>query len=310
MFLLKISLRPWVQTPWNQAFGFLTTSALLFLGGFFIWLQFALGPVVERFKNEQVLTVYVNGSNVVPVSGSSEAVSPEKSSPSSLTALVDQIRQVLSSKTLQEPQLQVSTPEMFLEEIKGSYPELRNQLLDLGHELTQIVPHYISISGRFQEGALDELKKIPGVEWAESSRHRYAPLLGAFEGMRWTLRIFALGLILALLTELLYLSHMNGQTRKEILPLMKLWGGSEWTLWLPSLTDHLLLGFFAGALAAVFWWVGTPWGVNQLRVISPFFAEIRQPSLLLGGMLWLAGIIFSVTASLFSHFFVRVRRGA
>src|SRR2546423_1094766 len=127
MYLLKLSLRPWRLAPFSQLFSAIAVGFLLFLISFLLWMQQGLKPVLSRLQGEQVVIAYLDRSV--------ERKDEER--------IVDQIQLSLGAHPSIEVKLVNSN--QFVGMLKAQYSELGRELEDLGPEMDQIVPRYISI---------------------------------------------------------------------------------------------------------------------------------------------------------------------
>ncbi len=287
MYLLKLSLRPWRLALWSQIFSALAVGFLLLLAGFLFWMQDGLKTVVLHLKGEQVVTAYLQPSL----------------EPQAEKRVLDQIHEVLAGNG--EASVRLVNHSEFLEGLKESYPELVRDLKDLGQEMSQIVPRYVSISGLFSESLVDSLRKIPGIESAETSGDRFRPIVGAFSALRWVARVIMVGICFALLTGLIQLARMNGYLHRDALGILRLWGASSLSLMAPGLISGVLVGILGGLLAAGGWLtLGVGLG-KQVRSLSPilrglpvFSTQTSWVLFLLGGLLGLlAGGLGSLSHS-------------
>jgi cell division protein FtsX len=247
-------------------------------------MQQGLKTVLVRLKGEQVITVYLKPS--------AEAQAERQ--------VLEQVRSIMGPEVQFESEL--VTPTEFLNRLKGPYPELVKDLEDLGQELNQIVPRYVSVSGVFSSHLVEKMREIPGVESAESSGDRYHHIVGAFSALRWTARVLMVGICLALLTGLIHLSRMNGYLHGESLSLLKLWGASSSVLLAPGMISGLAVGVIGGVIAAVGWLTAGVWFGRHIRSISPilrglppFYIQVAVVLLMAGGVI---GVISGALGSL------------
>ncbi len=291
MYLLKLSFRPWRIAPLNQMISAFAVGSLLLLIGFLFWMQRGLWPVLNRLQGEQVITAYLNSSV--------ESKEEEQ--------LVDTIRVSIGSQRSTEVKL-MNAPR-FIEMIKGQYPELGHELEDLGKDMNQVIPRYISVSGILPDSALDQIRDIPGVESAESSKDRSHSIVEAFSALRWIARILMGGVFLALLTGLIHLSRMNAYLHKDALMLLKFWGAGSFTLLSPGMISGLVVGFLGGGVACSGWLTMGVWLTHHVRnfsfILKGMPAAHGNLAVLLffmGGLVGLvAGFFGSLSTSQLSH---------
>ena len=288
MYLLRLALRPLRLAPLSQIFSALMVGFLLLLAGFLFWMQKGLSPVLARLQGEQVLTVYLK--NDVQTKD--------------IAQITDAIR--IAAGAHPNEVKYVDAPK-FISELKGYYQELGQELEDLGDELNSVVPRYVSISSVLPASALDKVKIVPGVEFAESSRDRYRHIIGAFKTLRWVSKLLVAGLCFALLTGLLHLSRMNTYLHQDALSLLRLWGADNFVLRIPGMLSGLLVGFTGGAIAFLGWMLTGEWLTQRVRALSPILKTLPMPntnvalSLLLGGAI--VGIIAGALGGLSSRQF-------
>src|SRR4051812_16105159 len=189
MYLLRLGLRPWKVATVSQLISSAAVGLLLCLCGFLYWLQSGLNPLLGRMQSEQVITAYL----------SPELEEHEQGK------VIDSIRTSLGAHA----EVKYVEPSQFLGNIKTSFPELARELEGLGSELPTVIPRFISISGYFNDGAVDKVRSVKGIESAETSKDRLKQIIGAFQALRWMARLLAGGLCLALLTGLVHLARMN-----------------------------------------------------------------------------------------------------
>ena len=137
-----------------------------------------------------------------------------------------------------------------------------------------VVPRYISISGILPDNSVSRIKAITGVESAESSKDRYAHVVGAFRALRWMSRLLCVGLAVALLTGLIHLARMNSYLHRDSLSLLRHWGAGEATLKAPAIISGLAVGALGGAMASEGWIVVGGWFAHEIRALSPMLREL------------------------------------
>ncbi|MEO7165291.1 MAG: hypothetical protein ABI041_20395 [Bdellovibrionia bacterium] len=289
MYLLKLALRPWRLAPWSQLFSGMAVGFLLLSIGFLFWIQQGLKPVLARLQGEQVVTAYLSSS----VSGKNEKL------------VVDKIRIALGAEsTTNRPEVKFVTPTQFIGLIKNQYPDLGRELEDLGQEMEQIVPRYVSVSGMLPEFLLEKVKSISEVEYVESSKDRYRQTVGAFSALRWVVRILIFGIGLSLFTGLIHLSRMNAYLQSDSLHLLKLWGADTQTVMVPGIVSGLLVGLLGGGIALGGWITLGHWLTHHVRSLStilkgmPLVNSEFQLALLASGaaMGILAGVLGTLTS--------------
>ncbi|MCM2278533.1 MAG: hypothetical protein NDJ89_10710 [Oligoflexia bacterium] len=280
MLLLKIALRPWRLAAFSQVFSSIAVGFLLLLAGFMYWMQSGLKPVLERLRAEQVITAYVAHDAEAAIQAS----------------VVDSIRLTLGAHPAE---VKVVEPKDFVANLKSQFPDLGRELEDLGPEMEHVVPRYVSVSGVLPDSMLAEIRAVPGIESAESSKDRYHHVLGAFSALRWVARLLAGGLCLALLTGLIHLARSNAYLHRDALALMRLWGANEGILRVPGILSGLAVGWLGGLLACMGWITGGAWLARNIRSLSPM---LRDMPLFTGELAWLllaAGGLIGIVAGIF-----------
>lgn len=281
MYLLRLALRPWRMAPWSQVFSALAVGFLLLLAGFLFWMQDGLRTVVVHLKGEQVITAYLQPSI----------------EPDAVGRVLEDVRGVFGADAGVAVQL-VDRAE-FLTGLKGSYPELVRDLEDLGQQVSQVVPRYVSVSGVFASSKLDAVRKVSGIESAEASGDRYRPIVGAFSALRWIARVIMVGICFALFTGLIHLSRLNGYLQRDALGILRLWGASSISLLAPGLISGLLVGALGGVLATSGWLsLGAALG-RQVRSLSPILNHLPAFSAQMSWVLFLIGGISGLMAGVF-----------
>lgn len=284
MYLLKLSFRPWRSAFWSQLFTALTMGFLLCLAGVLSWFEAGLAPIVDRLNGEQVITAYLSPE----VSMKDEA------------AIADAVRVSLGAQA-ESADLRVVGQEKFVDQVRRDYPELAVELENLGNEMSALVPTYISVAGTFDENTVSKIRKIPGVESAESSQDRFGHIAAAFSALRWVARILIAGLMLAILTGLLHLARINSHVFQDAFRILKLWGAGQMMARLPALISGLTVGLLGGVLASIGWLVAARGISTQVQAISPLFIEIPAPEAHLAFLLAAVGAGFGLLTSLFTR---------
>ncbi len=290
VYLLKLALRPWKLALFSQIFSAMAVGVLLVLVGFLFWMQQGLQLVVHRMQGEQVVTAYLDNT----VLTGDEA------------RLVAAIRNTLDSPLGVE--IKIVTASQFVNTVKGQYPDLGRELEDLGREMYQIVPRYISISGILSASALDKIKRIPGIDSAESSKDRYHTIVGAFSALRWVARILMCGIGFALLTGLIHLTKMNAYLHRDALKLLRFWGAGATTLAGPGMISGTGVGLLGGAIAWSSWMTLGIALMQHIRSLSvmlkgmpPLHSNLALSLFILGGIMgFLAGLFGSLSSTHFN----------
>jgi len=295
MYLLRLALRPWRQAFFSQVLTGSAAGILLFLSGLLAWVQLGLNPVIERMRHEQVLTVYLDPA--LEKVGEGE--------------VVDTIRTALGA---QAERLSVTGVDEFLQVLKPVYPEIAQELENLGSEKQLVVPRYLSLAGRFTGKEIERIRAVKGVESLESSRERFAPIVGVFEALQKVALVFAAALILALLTGLVHLARLNAHFYSETTHFLRLWGGGWLECYGANWLSGIAVGLLGGGVALSAWLTCGNWLVGRLTFLSPVFESVPALPIRMGWGLLLAGVglgLFSgLLASFWNTSFAPKKRGA
>ena len=285
MFILKLALRPWRQSPFNQIFSFFSLGVLLFFGSFLFWIQDSMGPVISQLQTDQVWTAYLKPS----VLRKDE------------DHVVDSIKIALGAAAVRDTEVQLTTMDQFVDQLKVQYPDLVQELLNVGTDAEQIIPRYVTIAGSLPKALYPVIKALPEIENVATSEHRFKHTIGAFITIRWIVRLLFLGLTLVALVGLMHLARLHQIHFSETLSLLKLWGASGVTLKLPALISGLVIGVLGGLFAAITWSILGGTLVTHVKSFSPVFKTMSHPITLGFGVLIL-GIILGALSSLLVSF--------
>lgn len=290
MHVLKLALRPWKISPASQAMSAAAVGFLVLMCGFLAWMHEGLRTVVSHLKAEQVITAYIDPS----VEGQDAA------------RVLDEIKLKLGAAPMANPsdfEAKFVDTEQFLSILKGSYPELGHELMDLGPEVNSVVPRYVSVTGILHDDAIEDVRKVAGVASAESSRDRYKQITGAFAALGWVARLLGAGLVLALFTGLVHLARMNASIQGDATEMLRLWGAGEWSLRAPGALTGLLVGALGGVIAFAAWSQGGTWAIGEIRGLSPALKGIPEPGMIFSVALFAAATISGfVSGALVSAF--------
>jgi len=266
----KLALRPWKAAPLSQFVAATVVGFLVLLSGFLFWLERGLEPVVRRLQQEQVVTAWVAAGSA---KGAATGTAAEEQ------VLVEKVQAALTAAGERASRFQVRfhNGAEFLEQLRGSYPDLVRTVEDLGPEGAHVVPRFVTVTGMLSNGALDVVKRVEGIEGAETSRDRYVHIVGAYQALRWMTRVLALGLSLALLTGLVHLARMNSLLLQDAVGVLRLWGASGAILRMPGLIAGASVGLLGGVLAVVGWSAGAETLVETLRALSPQLRDLADP---------------------------------
>ena len=265
---------------------FLAASAvgvLLLLIGFLFWMQKSLKPVLARLQGEQVVTAFLDPS----VTEKDES------------QLLDSIRISLGAQG--SPEVKLVTAAEFVSHLKLQYPDLGRELEDLGKDMQEVVPKYISISGILLDSALAKIKGVKGITSAESSKDRYRHIVGAFSALRWFARFLMAGAGFALFTGLVHLSRMNSFLHRDALRLLKFWGANRITLLTPGMVSGLLVGVLGGAIGAGIWFVAGTSLSTYVRSVSSLLKDMSPAHSSLGWVLLFAGCLIGIFSGILGN---------
>lgn len=262
MFLLKLAIRPWKESPFTQAFMSVALGFLLFLVCFLNWLDTALDPVLKQFTNDQVITVYLDAS----VAKDEEP------------KIMDAIRGTVGAAANRLGALEFTPAEGFLKELEKNYPSLTDELKGLGSEMNTVVPRYISINGAVSMSAREKLTQLPGVDAVDSSNDRFSQIAGAFVSMQWVARVFAIALGLSIFMGMILLGRMNNHTLRDSLQLLRQWGAGQWMVFVPGILSGACVALFGGSLAILGWKFLSVPIATQISHVSPFLNQMPLPN--------------------------------
>jgi cell division protein FtsX len=282
MFLLKLATRPWKTALMSQLFSAVAVGLMLMMICFFFWLERAMRPLAHTLKNEQVLTAYLD----------------PKLNKEQETKVVDQIRMVLGAHA-QNTEVELVRSEKFLDLVKAHYPSLGSELENLGSEINQIIPKYISVSGVFPSAAAEGIKGVSGVEAVESSKDRHKQALNAIHAISLVAKLFVFGLSLALLTGVIHLGRTNAFLHRESVSVLKLWGASSFAMMMPNILSGLWVGTLGGLIGMVGWLFGAPWFVAHVQELSSLLRRLPPPELgFAAALVLVSGMILGIVAGL------------
>jgi len=316
MFLLRLALRPWKIAPWSQISSGLVVGFLVLLSGIMLWLESGLRPVVRRLQAEQVITAYIK-----PDLDTSAEESVLTKAAELLDLDLSQLKPTSDGAFEKKTEtgwvrLQFVHTQDFTNHLRESFPDLASQLEGLSpEEVPFIVPRTLSIQGVFAEGRddriLDEVRKLPGVESAESSRDRYSGVVGTFRALRWLTGFVILGLLLTTFTGLVHLGRLNAHLHQDALSVFRLWGAGPTLLRAPAMLSGLSVGFLGGVLALVGWSLTGERLVEILRALSPILRDLASPPHIWVGLaLWSIACAIGWLAGLFGSFGTSTSRGS
>lgn len=249
MYLLKLALRPFRLAWPSQTMSAAILGFFLFLSAFLLWFDRTLGPVVTRLEHDQVLTAYLD--------------------PSANEDIADRIRVEAGSSAVVE--LVSSTG--FIEKIKSGYPELARELEALGPEMNTIVPKYVSVSGVVGEELTEKIRAMVGVESLETSKDRFAQIVGSVRSIQKFLDVMLLGILLALLVGLVQASRAQTAIQSDAIRLMNLLGVQPTTVWCMRLLSSVTVGLLGGLLAAGLWVGVSGHLMTQILQVSDLLRE-------------------------------------
>ena len=222
MFLLKLAARPWKTALMSQIFSAVAVGLMLMMICFFFWLERALRPLAHTLKNEQVITAYLD----------------PKLNKEQETKAMDQIRVALGAHA-ENVDVELVRTDKFIDLVKSHYPSLGNELENLGAEVQQVIPKYVSVSGVFPSAVTEGIKAVTGVESVESSKDRHKQALNAVHAISLVAKLFVFGLSLALLTGVIHLGRTNAFLHRDSISVLKLWGASSFAMMLPNVLSGL-----------------------------------------------------------------------
>lgn len=267
------------MAPLSQVFGILNIAMILFLGGFLSWLDQALAPVVAKLETEETLTVYLSPQ----LAAADEA------------QLIDRVKVSIAHADAQ-PQVKVVRSREFLDEIARQYPDLANELAQMGPEGDLMIPRYISITGILPPGIGERVRSLVGVEGIDSSGDRLRPVAGAFSALRWLVRALSFGLALALFAAMAQLGRLNFNHLADALATLRFWGADAFQAAIPGLLAGIFVGVLGGILGALVWIGFSGWLGSELASLSEVLGTLPAPELELAWLLLVFGAACGICA--------------
>ena len=286
MYLLKLAMRPWKASPFNQIFTSASLGTLLVLMAFLMWIESSFNPMIERLKHEQIVTAYL---------------SPEISQIDEGKVL-DSLKVNLGASALKDITVGFVNTEDFLSVVKEHYPKLGQELLNLGTQMNTVVPRFISLSGVFSEEIINKIQRIQGIESVESTKQRYQHIVDSFSTIQWITRVLMFGLMAVIFSVLLHQSRIQAYQFSQTASLLSLFGAGGFLTRVPLMISGLLTGLIGGLFAAVIWFQFGSWFSEQIIHFAPIFQRLSLPSSLFGVYVLLLGVMIGLAATIFSQF--------
>ncbi|MCM0606912.1 MAG: hypothetical protein KA715_12550 [Xanthomonadaceae bacterium] len=262
LYLLKLAMRPWRKSAVVQTLSAISFSFMIFLMSLFFWMDRELKPLVTKLRSDQVLTVYLN---------SDTNASDEK-------RIVDSIRTSVGA----HPDIRMISSDGFLEEMKKNYPDLIDEVYQLGPEMKVTVPKYVSVAGTLNSNVIPEIKKLTGVDSIDISYNKLRQAAGPFQTLRLFSKFMFVGLLIAGICGVVLLGRSISSQHKETLSLMELMGASEFEKKTPALLSGISVGLLSGLLSFILWVSFAAKITGALRVFSPALANLSDPKMLIG----------------------------
>ena len=274
------------MAPLGQALSSVVVGFLLLASGLLFWLQGGLLQTLQHLRAEEVIT----GIFASPLDDVQEARVL-----SEVHRLVDQ-----TAPPGDPPQVHYTSVRMLLDRLRTAYPELVQELENLGEDQTQVVPRTISVTGLMPPRFVQDFKRVAGIQSVETTKNRYRAVMGTFTALCWVARILMAGLCLALITGLVHLGRSNGYLYRDSLRLMRIWGAGGKDLLTPGLVCGLISGSLGGFLAATGWISAGRWLVREIRNLSPLLLYMPSLSLAPALVLLAAGVLLGAFAGVLS----------
>lgn len=286
MFLLKLSLRPLKREPIHQVLSALSLAFLSFLFAFLFWFQDVLSPVIDKLRNQQILTVYLK---------------PELTETQRET-LQDTIRSTVSSisspSASKDLEMVYVSSGQFLEHLGNENPELKKELALLGADVLQMVPRYFSLGGVFSEDSAGKIQTLAGVEAVDSSSQRYGPLLASLKTIQWVVRVLLLGVLAGLVTGYIHIARLNGHLLVDAVGVLRSWGAGVFTLRAPSFLSSLWIGLLASSVSVVAWVSLHLWMGQYLQNVFPGLSGMASTDWTFGFKLFGVGIFLAAVGGI------------
>lgn len=279
MHLVKFMFRAWKRAFPVQALSVLALSFSLVALSMSIFLERSISPVVDRIKNEQVVTVYVKAG--------------DDSKPAA--AIADAIRISIGSQAIR---VQAGEPAQFLRDIAVQNAELARQIQGLGPEMNNLLPRYVTLHGRVTLEQIRKIDALSGVERIESSKDRYRPIIESFSSIRKIVLSAEAGFALLIFLIIAYIAQVNAHLQKDVASLLRHWGGTPFQARLPTLLSCAFTGLVTGVVAAAIWALLQPVVLTQIRGFSPVFADISGPVASTGFLIVASATVLASVAGL------------
>ena len=285
MFFIKVGLRPWRIAPFSQMLNSLTIGFLLCCLGFVTWAQKAFLPIIDRIKHEQVVTVYLQP----PVTVARQ------------NQLAETLKVQLGASPTRTIEVEVSSEEGFIQKLKDQYPSLAQEVISLGRDVSNVVPKYITLSGRMSSEAISGIEKLGEVESVVTSQHRFSLLLHSLTYLRWMTLSAGVVLALVLLFCIFQFVRIHSFWQADAVELIRLFGGHSLKERLPGLWSGACLGVAGGVVAVTAWSVLAP--VVSAKILH-LFPETEQAAVTVSVLplivLFLSGALTGAVSGFFA----------
>ena len=233
MYLLKLAIRPFRRSTVSMLLYAFTFGGIAFLLSALAWMEIQVLPHVLHKVNEERAIVFL--SNAV--------------SDADLDALAHRVEEIVGL------QVRVVDRKSALSVLSDAYPDMAQEMKDLGTLEASLIPRYFLIQGALNESDLKSLGGIEGLERVQTLGVRKHEWVTALSRSLWLLDFvkIALGtLLFTLLVLLIRLFQVSFQDYRSIAILM---GGGGIASVAPNLISGALWGVAASGVAAVGAWL-------------------------------------------------------
>lgn len=265
MPILKLSLRAWRRSPASQLVASLVSAALLLSVALLASLELAMVRARARVERENRISVFL---------------SPEIA-PGAEQVVTDRIVQAIGAHAESEVHAKFVPATDTIEALKKRQPELYAELRDLGDEGDSLVPRVVHLTASFGGGklarALDELKKVPGVESAESTESRAAVVRPAVKALEWFVRLLIVGVSAGWILGWAALARSHAASLSGIAGPLRLWGARAMIARAPGMLAGLWVGIPSGLVAAAAYLLVARPALQKLSASTLLFESAALP---------------------------------
>lgn len=265
MPVLKLSFRAWRNSPLSQLGATLISASLLLCVALLLCVELSIVQTQNHLEKENRITVFLSPS-----------VNTEDK-----TQVIDRLRISIGAHAESDVQAQYVAPSETLDILKQKYPELYQELRDIGREGESLIPRSVHFTANFRSGevgeAVEKLRNISGVESVESTESRNAFVLPAILGFQWLIRLLFLGVAAAWVLGWLSLARAHSAGLVGVTEPLRLWGASSWVSRAPGILSGFWVGFPAGIIASIAYLVFARPIIQKVSLSSQIFQGLEIP---------------------------------